>query len=198
MRDRTADDYHALIATRRAELLAALTPLLGGHPRITLEIGCGHGHFLTAYASAHPQTFCLGIDIASDRVRRGDRKRDRARLQNLAFLHADAADLLAVLPAAQTIETTFILFPDPWPKKRHHKNRLMQSAFLTALARFCAPHAGLYFRTDHEEYFAEAAAVVARHPDWRVQTTVAWPFEYVTVFQARARSFQSLVALRAP
>lgn len=194
----TADpDYQVLQEQRRAELRAALRPLLAGRTRLTLEIGCGHGHFLEAYAAAHPASFCLGIDIMSDRVNRGTRKRDRARLGNLAFVHASAGDLLAVLPADVKLDAVFVLFPDPWPKRRHWKNRLIQTEFLDELASHAVAGAPLYFRTDYAPYFDEAKAVVAAHSRWQLAPDAkAWPFEFTTVFQARAPSYQSLIARR--
>jgi len=196
MPERPSHDYQAVQATRRAEILARLEPALGGHPLLTLEIGSGHGHFLNAYATAHPERHCLGIDIMSDRVRRGLRKRDRAGLTNLSFLHADAWDLLAVLPARVRLEAVFVLFPDPWPKRRHWKNRILQPAFLTTLAEKSTPAAPLYFRTDYEPYFVEAREVVASHEAWELRPNLPWPFEYTTVFQARAPVYHSLVAVR--
>jgi len=191
-----ANDYEVLQATRRAELLAELEPQLRGQRELTLEIGAGHGHFLAAYATAHPDRFCVGIDIMSDRVRRGLRKRDRAGLTNLAFLHADAGDFLAVLPDRVSLAEIFVLFPDPWPKRRHWKNRLIQPSFLDTLARRAPAGAPLYFRTDYEPYFEEALATIDSHADWELSPERPWPFEHVTVFQARAPSHQSLVALR--
>lgn len=191
-------DYPALIASRRAELRAALAPRLAGVTALTLEIGCGHGHFLTAYAAAHPGRACLGLDIAADRIARAQRKRDRARLGHLDFIHADADDLLAALPEGVALAAVFVLFPDPWPKRRHHKNRLMQPDFLARLAARCRPDAALYFRTDYAPYFAEARDVVAAHPDWHLRPDAPWPFEHVTVFQARAAAHESFVALRRP
>ncbi len=195
--DAPVSDYQALQAQRRAELRAALRPVLVGRAHLTLEIGCGHGHFLEAYAAAHPASFCLGIDIMSDRVNRGTRKRDRARLDNLAFVHAAAGDLLAVLPDDVKLDAVFVLFPDPWPKRRHWKNRLIQKELLDELALHAVAGAPLYFRTDYAPYFEEAKAVVAAHPRWQLAPdTKAWPFEFTTVFQARAPSYQSLIAWR--
>ena len=189
-------DYPAVLAARRADLRALLAPRLAGVRTLTLEIGCGHGHFLTAYAAAHPGRRCLGLDIANDRVERALRKRNRARLVNLDFVHADADDLLAALPEEIRLDEVFVLFPDPWPKRRHHKNRLMQTEFLARLAARCQPGSALYFRTDYAPYFAEARGVVAEHPDWSLQPGAPWPFEHETVFQARAAAHESLVAHR--
>ena len=81
-----------------------------------LEIGAGHGHFLTAYAAAHPERTCVGLDIIAERVERANRKKNRARLDNLHFLHASAEDFLASLPENVRFADVFVLFPDPWPK----------------------------------------------------------------------------------
>jgi len=180
------------LAQLRAELPTALPP---SPAALTLEIGCGHGHFLTRYAEAHPERFCLGVDILNDRLERATRKRDRASLGNLYFQKAEAAELLECLPAGITFAEVFLLFPDPWPKKRHHKNRLVRPDFLTSLAEWMAPGGRFYFRTDHAEYFAAGREVLAQHPRWRIAPAAPWPFEEATVFQLKAPAYQSLVAV---
>lgn len=176
-------------------LLAATLPESAGASALIWEVGCGHGHFLTAYATAHPERLCIGIDIASERIARAQRKRDRARLGNLHFIHADAALFLETLPAHVRLADVFVLFPDPWPKSRHHKNRLMQPDFLAATARRAAPEARLHFRTDHQAYFASAEATLRAHPDWRIVEEAVWPFEFETVFQSRAEEgYRSFIA----
>jgi tRNA (guanine-N7-)-methyltransferase len=187
----------ALIAQRRAALRAALAPVLSPAAHFLCEIGCGHGHFLTAYAAAHPDQLCIGIDLIGERVARAVRKRDRAKLTNLHFFHAEAHDFLAVLPSGATFSAIVILFSDPWPKRRHHKNRLLQSEFLDALTARAGQGTRLYFRTDHRGYFAHATAVLASHPAWRMEPAAPWIFEMETVFQARAPAYQSLIATRA-
>ncbi len=180
---------------RRTTLQHQLADLLAAHSRITLEVGAGHGHFLTDYAAAHPAEFCVGFDLLRDRVERALRKRDRAKLANLVFLKAEASELIAALPPAVVLQRIFVLFPDPWPKRRHHKNRIMQPDFLHALAARAAAGAELCFRTDDAHYFAAAKAVVQEHPDWALSGTT-WPFERETVFQSRAPAYQSLIATR--
>jgi tRNA (guanine-N7-)-methyltransferase len=88
-----------------------------------------------------------------------------------------------------------VLFPDPWPKRRHHKNRLMQPEFLDLLAEKSVPGALLYFRTDHGPYFTDASSTLLHHPRWALDAT-AWPFEQETVFQSRAETHQSCIAKR--
>jgi tRNA (guanine-N7-)-methyltransferase len=188
----------ALIAQRRADLRAALARVLPPAAHFLCEIGSGHGHFLTAYAAVHPNELCIGIDLIGERIERATRKRDRAKLANLHFFHAEAYDFLAALPAGATFSAIVILFSDPWPKRRHHKNRLLQQEFLDALAARAGQGTRLYFRTDHRGYFAHAMAVLGAHPAWRIEPAAPWIFETETVFQARAPAYQSLVAERAP
>jgi tRNA (guanine-N7-)-methyltransferase len=183
------------VEARRERLRAELPAILPPQPQpIVLEIGCGHGHFLTRYAAAHPDFHCVGIDILQDRLDRANKKRDRAKIGNLCFYKAEAVELLACLPEATRFAAVFLLFPDPWPKKRHHKNRLVRADFLETLAARMAPGGRFYFRTDHAEYFTAGHAVVAAHACWRLLPDAPWPFEEATVFQLKAPDYQSLVA----
>lgn len=177
------------LAALRNEFFPRL-PLAEGRP-ITLEIGCGHGHYLTAFAEAHPDEFCVGIDLLADRIERAERKATRAGLKNLVFVQAEAALFLSALaecaPPAR-LGRVFVLFSDPWPKRRHWKHRVMQTALLDTLAGLAASGAKLHFRTDHPEYFDYAREVVTAHARWRLATPEEepWPFEYVSVFEERA------------
>ena len=189
-------DYFSRRDTRVADLAAFLADTLAGKPPLTLEIGCGHGHYLTAYAAAHPETFCVGIDLLNDRIERAGRKRHRARVENLIFLQAEAREFLGALPASACLANIFVLFPDPWPKRRHHKNRIIQPEFLSTLAAKARDGARLYFRTDYAPYHADAQAAVGAHAEWQVEAAGRFPFELETVFQSRAASFQSMVATR--
>lgn len=186
-------DYPRVLAERREVVAGQLAPALAATGPLVWEVGSGHGHFLTAYAAANPEHICIGVDIASDRVGRAQKKRDRARLTRLHFIRAEAGLFLDVLPLERRFTRVFVLFPDPWPKARHHKHRLLQEKFLTRLAERMEPAGRLYFRTDYAPYFAEAADAVRQHPRWAL-VDEPWPFDHATVFQERAESHQSLVA----
>lgn len=175
-------------------LRTELTAVTGTAGDLVCEIGCGHGHFLTAYATAHPATLCLGLDLNRERIERACRKRDRAASKNLHFLQADARLFLEVLPAELRLSVVFILFPDPWPKARHHKHRLMQPSFLDALAYHAAPDCQLCFRTDHQPYYRDTESLIRESSRWHL-TDVPWPFDHETVFQQRATAFRSLMAV---
>ena len=190
-------EYLGILAERRSALTRELNLALQDTREFVWELGSGHGHFLTAYATAHPTVRCIGVDIVSERIERARRKRDRARLANLHFLRAEGRLFLETLPPEVRISRTFILFPDPWPKSRHHKHRIMQPSFLQCLAFHSTPDCRLSFRTDFAPYFEEARATVAAHEHWAT-IEEPWPFEAETVFQKRAPVHYSLVARRKP
>ncbi len=175
---------------------AGLAALLPGAAAITWEVGCGHGHFLARYAAEFPRRNCIGVDVSGERIARAQRKSDRARLPNCHFIRAEAGEFLSALPAGVTLAEIWVLFPDPWPKKRHHKNRVLQPEFFEAIACRTGEGTRLYFRTDHRDYFDTVAALLRALKTWRPDPAAAWPLEPDTVFQARAETFHSLVAIR--
>jgi tRNA (guanine-N7-)-methyltransferase len=184
------------VAQRRSALRTQLAGMIPATATLTLEIGCGHGHFLTRYASEFPQASCVGVDMIRDRIQRARRKAERAGLTNCQFIQAEARELINALPDAVTFAEVWVLFPDPWPKKRHHKNRLLQPDFFERIAPRAGEGAKLYFRTDHSEYFHAVTALFPSLRTWRIDPTTTWPLEHETVFQARAPSYHSLVAVR--
>ena len=189
--------YLAEMAARRAGLAAELAKILpaGGGPFVW-EIGCGHGHFLAAYAAAYRERLCVGVDQDIDRIRRAARKQARANLPNLHFVRGEATLFLAALPPGATLAAVYVLFPDPWPKRRHHKNRLLQADFFAALAARAGEGTPFFFRTDHEPYFREVEDLLKSHPDWRLAPPAPWQFEEPTIFQQKAERHHSLLALR--
>ena len=189
--------YLALREERRCDLRALMLQALPRQGSFVWEVGCGHGHFLTAYGEAHPEKSCIGVDLVGERIERALRKRDRAKLPNLHFIRTEAALFLETLPAESLFSELFILFPDPWPKLRHHKHRILQPAFLTLAAAHATADCRLCFRTDFEPYFNEACTAVEGHARWR-RVDETWPFEYETVFQSRATSHHSLIARLRP
>lgn len=184
------------VSQRRAALRAELAALLPAGAALVLEIGSAHGHFLVRYAGENPDRCCLGVDLRGERVERAKRKAERARLPNCHFVRAEARELIECLPPGVTFAEVWVLFPDPWPKKRHHKNRLLQPAFFEFLAARTSPGGRLYFRTDYAEYFHAVAAFLPSLRTWQPDPAAPWPMEHETVFQARAPSYQSLVAVR--
>lgn len=176
---------------------ATLAAALAGRTSLTFELGCGHGHWLTAYAAAHPDEFCVGIDLITHRVERSVRKQTLGKLDNVLFLKAEATEFLDALPATVVLRKIFILYPDPWPKKKHHKNRFINAENLARLAAHAVPGARLHFRTDDADYQAWTHDQLAAHPAWRLLDDVPWPFERITFFEERMKDKRDLVADRA-
>lgn len=121
---------------------------------IELEIGSGKGTFLVQQASRQPDTNFLGIEYAreffnyaADRVRRHN-------LTNVRMLCADAAEFVRWRTHDASIRVLHLYFPDPWPKKRHHKKRMVQDWFLTECARILTPNGELRVVTDHPDYWS--------------------------------------------
>lgn len=189
-------EFLARITARRAALRTELAALLPTTQALVWEIGSGHGHFLVQYAQAFPGKFCVGVDIIRDRLNRSSKKRDRAKLTNCHFVQAEAREFFDALPPGITLQEIWVLFPDPWPKKRHHKNRILQAEFFEHLAGRTGEGVRLYFRTDHAGYFSAVTALIPELKTWRVDPAAPWPLEQETVFQARAPTYQSLVAVR--
>ena len=182
---------------RRRELLtAACLDIFRQHDPVVLEIGCGHGHFLAAYAVAHPEQFCVGIDLKTKRLQKSDRKREKGDLNNLHFHKAEGREFINALGPEVLLERIFILFPDPWPKKRHHKRRLIQCDFLDALAAHTPRGGKLYFRTDYHPYYEWTSEIIERHHDWSLEENDSWPFEEETYFQQLLGPHVSLIARR--
>ena len=172
----------ARLAALRLELADVVPPSKG---RLVLEVGCGNGHFLTAYAAAHPGQLCVGIDLRLERIDKARRKQRRAGVDNLHFLRCEAMDFLHELSADITLGDIYILFPDPWPKKRHHKNRLLNPAFLDAVAARAGQGSRLFFRTDFKPYYVEAVETIAGHRRWNQLPPGPFAFEHPTIFQSR-------------
>ena len=192
----TREKHQQAIENRFRALADDCQEALTGKSGIILEIGCGHGHFLTAYAQTHPERFCVGIDLISRRIRLANDKKTRRRLNNLLFFKAEGIEMLDAMPDSVRLECIFVLFPDPWPKKRHHRRRLIQVEFLKKLANRTVAGGKLFFRTDSPEYFQWTAGKIGEHPDWEIAEELSWPFETATYFQELMDSFYSLAACR--
>ena len=185
-----------LLEERRSKLARESRRIFAEVGKLSLEVGCGHGDFLAAFAAEFPEETCVGIDLKAKRLARARRKRERAELTNLYFVQAEAVEFLTVLPKGTSITRTFLLFSDPWPKRRHHKHRVMQPIFLHLLAERTVAGGRLHFRTDHTPYFDWAVKLVRGHAQWVIQRCAEWPLEESSRFQQMASSYDSFTAVR--
>ena len=128
-------------------------------PRM-LEIGFGAGEALLEFASAHPEIDCIGVEVHRPGVGRLLLGAEAATLSNLRVICHDAVEVLQHQLPPASIALVHIFFPDPWPKKRHHKRRLIQPAFVELLATVIAPGGTLRLATDWEPYAQHMREVI--------------------------------------
>tara|TARA_B110000305_G_C19392442_1_gene615650 strand:- start:47 stop:706 length:660 start_codon:yes stop_codon:yes gene_type:complete len=166
-----------------------------GRYLLTLEIGCGHGHWLTAYAEKTPNMLCIGMDIITKRIDKANAKKEKRGLGNLYFYKAEFSEIIEAFKEKEfLLKNVVILFPDPWPKKRHFKNRLMNDFTLETLAKRSADETTLYFRTDHLGYFDWTEDIFRNSALWVQNDETKWLFEQETFFQEMMDSYNSLSA----
>jgi len=144
-----------------------LARLFGRAAPCTLEIGFGNGENLAALARAHPERDYLGVEVHRPGVGRLLLALERLQLGNVRVLCQDAVEVLERQIAPGTLAEILVLFPDPWPKKRHHKRRLIQPSFVAVLERALAPDGVLRLATDWQPYALEMLAALAAAPRLR-------------------------------
>jgi tRNA (guanine-N7-)-methyltransferase len=130
-----------------------------GHP-VEVEIGSGKGRFLILAGRARPGTNYLGIEYARKYLNLARRRVGRRGLTNVRLVHAGALKVLPRIPDA-SVRLYHVYFPDPWPKKRHHKRRLFQAPFLGQAHRTLVPGGRILVLTDHAEYMLAIRDAVA-------------------------------------
>jgi tRNA (guanine-N7-)-methyltransferase len=161
--------------------LASLFPDAG---EVWLEIGFGGGEHLAAQAVRRPDTGFIGCEPFVEGVAKALGAIEENGLSNIRLWTEDARPLIDALPEA-SIARAFILFPDPWPKRRQQKRRLIQPAFIAALHRILAPGAAVRFATDVASYANDALLVFLSHGGfhWTAQRADDWrlpPADHVT------------------
>ena len=149
-----------------------------------IEIGFGGGEHLSGQAARHPDVLLLGAEPFVDGQAKLVSQVQAQGLANVRIHPGDARELLAALPDASA-GRVFILFPDPWPKTRHHKRRLVQPEFVEELARALKPGGALRFATDWKDYADWALERILRSGlfDWPAGRADDWrrpPADHVT------------------
>jgi len=148
-----------------------LNTLFGRQAPRGVEIGFGNGDNLAKMAAAHPERDYLGVEVHRPGVGRLLLALEEGQLSNVRLICHDAVEVLAQQIAQQSLDEVIILFPDPWPKKRHHKRRLVQSAFVELVTGRLAPGGLLRMATDWQPYAEEMLATLQANP--RLQNLAA-------------------------
>ena len=132
-------------------------------PRI-LEIGCGMGETTAAIAAAHPECDYIGIEVDTPGVGSLLKQIDEMALTNVRVIQHDAVAVVEKMIAPASLDGLHIFFPDPWPKKRQQKRRLIQPPFIALAASRLKPDAYLHAATDWQEYAEQILAVFGADP----------------------------------
>jgi tRNA (guanine-N7-)-methyltransferase len=157
-----------------------------------LDIGFGAGEALVSAAAAHPHIDYLGVEVHTPGIGHLLAQTERAGLANIRVIDHDAVEVLeAMLPDA-SFDAVNLFFPDPWPKKRHHKRRIVQPPFLKSVARVLTGGGLFHFATDWDDYARQAGEVIASTGLFETCDAVALAgdplaFRAPTKFEARGR-----------
>ncbi len=120
---------------------------------VEIEIGIGKGRFLLAAAAARPDVRMVGVEWANQYLRIAESRAEKRGLKNVRFLRVDALKLLETGVPSGSVSCYYVFYPDPWPKKRHHKRRFFQPSTLDQVARTLVPGGCIHAATDHEDYW---------------------------------------------
>lgn len=160
-------------------------------PRV-LDIGFGDGEALLTSAANHPQIDYLGVEIHEPGVGHLLLLLERARIENVRVIVRDVVEVIDAMLEDASIDAINVFFPDPWPKKRHHKRRLVQEAFLAQCARILRSGGLMHLATDWPDYAEQARTAFAASPAFEPvapETQRAGPlaFRPPTKFERRGR-----------
>ena len=128
---------------------------------LEVELGSGDGSFMAKWAALWPERNFIGVERLLGRLRKLDRKGQRGGLINLRLMRIEASYFLEYLLPLASVTALHLYFPDPWPKRKHRKNRLVNERFPELASRVLTPDGVMYLRTDDEEYFAQMLEVFA-------------------------------------
>lgn len=137
--------------------------VFGREGRVEVEIGIGKGRFLLAVAAARPDVLHFGVEWSNEYLRLVEARAERGNLDNVRFIRVDAGDLVRRAIPEESVSAYYVFYPDPWPKKRHHKRRFLQPANVDAMARTLREDGWLHVATDHDDYWSVIEPLLDTH-----------------------------------
>lgn len=147
--------------------------LFGNSNPVVLEIGSGKGRFLIASATERPELNFVGIEKSLHYSRVIHQRIEKRNLTNVRIINHDAAPVIERMFPDESVAEVHVYFPDPWPRKREQKRRIMRAEVLREIKRVLAPGGFGIYVTDHREYFEAAAPSIAEF--FRVETRIPGP-----------------------
>jgi tRNA (guanine-N7-)-methyltransferase len=149
-----------------------LETIFGRRAPLEVDLGCGDGTFLAAIAAENPSANFLGIERLRGRVRSARRKIELRGLVNARVLQGEIGYAVEQLLPANSVTGFHIMFPDPWPKRRHAPRRLVTETFLESLHRVLVANGTVRVATDEGEYFRQITRAVARSSGFAVLSEI--------------------------
>jgi tRNA (guanine-N7-)-methyltransferase len=143
-----------------------LEKIFGRTAPLHVDLGCGDGSFLSALAQRLPDKNFLGIERLLGRIRSSARK--AASLDNVRLLQMESSYAVRYLLPAESVETFYLLFPDPWPKRRHHRRRIVTPDFLNSVHAALEQTGVIYIATDHLDYFRKIKETAESTPGFAI------------------------------
>ena len=150
---------------------------------LEVELGAGDGSFLVQWAKTNPERNFIGVERLLGRLRKIDRKGRRAGLSNLRALRIEAGYAVEYLLPVGVTQALHVYFPDPWPKKKHRRRRLVNVRFTELAARALVPGGVVYLRTDDADYFGQMMEVFRANAAFREVPTPPELSAVVTDFE---------------
>ncbi len=185
-----------LIQQGRDSVIDRLDPekIFGRNAALHIDLGCGDGSFICELAQRMPEKNFLGIERLLGRIRSAARK--AANIGNVRLLRMESSHAVRYLLPAGSVERFYLLFPDPWPKRRHWRRRIVTGDFLRAINQALAENGALRIATDHPDYFEKIQEIARTNPHFAVvEPAEVDPFDLrsgqvlpLTKFEAKFRA----------
>lgn len=161
-----------------------LEAIYGRSAPIEVDLGCGDGSFLVEMAEANPARDFLGIDRLLGRVRRAQRKITQRGLTNARVLRVETSYAVRQMLPADSVALFHLMFPDPWPKRRHWRRRVVVGDFFASIHRALAPHGLLCIATDQTDYFREIERLAGQSTQFVISSDPE-PYRAPSTFEKR-------------
>lgn len=175
--------------------------LFGNDHPVEIDLGAGDGGFVANRAKQFSEVNFLAVERLLGRARKIVKKAYRQNLPNLRVLRLETSYLMRYMIPAESLSMVHLMFPDPWPKRRHHERRIVQPEFVKSVATALKPGGEFRFTTDHTEYFSVAVPVINAEP--LLKTAELWDFstdpqtEFQVEFLAEGRVINRARYLKA-
>jgi tRNA (guanine-N7-)-methyltransferase len=169
-----------------------LAKLFSTEQPLEVELGSGDGSFLVCIARQHPERNFIGVERLLGRIRKLDRKGRRAGLTNLRGVRIESSYFLKYLLPVHSVAAIHVYFPDPWPKRKHRRHRLINEQFVSVAHQVLQPGGRVYLRTDDADYYEQMLQVFAANAPFAQRETpeslASLLTDFETDFNAQGRA----------